>query len=371
MNGALEISLTALRANAAALRALVQPARAAFVVKGNAYGHGALEVARAVESLADRLCVYTIDEALALRAGGITASVLILGPIPPAALREALANDFEFALWDSGSYLRDLAAAVAATEQHPRVHLKINTGLNRFGVEPERCAELLDAALNQSGIEIAGIFSHLAAAEEIDSPYTQHQLARFAPAVESVRARVPAARAHIAASAAAMLWPQARLDLVRFGIALYGIWPSEQTHEAMAEKSLALVPVLSYRSQLVVVRTIEAGDAIGYGCSFHAPRGMRIGVLPLGYADGIPRLLSNLGYALVDGARCPILGRIAMNTCILDLSAAPSARVGSQVTLLGSDGAERIDAEHWARWAQSIAYEIVTRLPASLERGVR
>ena len=195
-----------------------------------------------------------------------------------------------------------------------------------------------------------------------------YQLARFSIARERVRARFPAAQHHIAASAAAMLWPQSRLDIARFGIALYGLWPSEQTRAAMGESGIALRPALAYRSQLVVTREIEAGEAVGYGCTFHAPRAMRIGVLPLGYADGIPRLLSGNGSFLIDGARCAILGRIAMNTTVLDLSHAPAAGVGATVTLIGRDGSEEIAADDWARWAQTISYEIVTRLPDTLPR---
>ena len=369
MNGALEISLAALRANADALCSLVAPTRAAFVVKGNAYGHGAVEVARAIEKRARYLCVYTIDEALALRAAGITAPLLVLGPVPASALRNAIESDCELPLWDDRGYLRDIAAAARACGRPARVHVKINTGLNRFGIEAEACASLLDAVAAARDVEIVGLFSHLAAAEEIDSPYTQYQLARFAVAREHMRARVPAAQQHIAASAAAMLWPQSRLDLARFGIALYGIWPSDQTRSAMEDSRLVLQPVLSYRSQLVVTREIDAGEAIGYGCTFHAPRAMRIGVLPLGYADGIPRLLSNGGAFLIDGARCAILGRIAMNTCVLDLTHAPAAAVGTKVTLIGRDGSEEIAADDWARWAQTISYEIVTRLPSALPRS--
>lgn len=368
MNGTLEISLAALRANAEALRALVAPTHAAFVVKGNAYGHGAPEVARAVEAGARYLCVYTIDEALALRAAGIGAPVLVLGPVPAASLRAAVENDCELPLWDERGYLHDLATAARACGKSARVHLKINTGLNRFGIAPDQCDAMLDAVASVRDVEIVGVFSHLAAAEEIDSPYTQYQLARFSIARERVRARFPAAQHHIAASAAAMLWPQSRLDIARFGIALYGLWPSEQTRAAMGESGIALRPALAYRSQLVVTREIEASEAVGYGCTFHAPRAMRIGVLPLGYADGIPRLLSGNGSFLIDGARCAILGRIAMNTTVLDLSHAPAAGVGATVTLIGRDGSEEIAADDWARWAQTISYEIVTRLPDTLPR---
>jgi alanine racemase len=173
---------------------------------------------------------------------------------------------------------------------------------------------------------------------------------------------------HIAASAAAMLWPQTRLDMVRFGIALYGLWPSPQTREAMHENPLELRPALEYHSKLVVVRDVNAGASVGYGGSFHAPHDMRIGVVPAGYADGVPRLLSNRGAFAVDGTLCPIVGRVAMNMTLLDLTNAPNARAGSTVTLIGRDHGVEVSADDWAQWAETINYEIVTRLPTELPR---
>ena len=165
-----------------------------------------------------------------------------------------------------------------------------------------------------------------------------------------------------------MLWPRTHLDMVRVGIALYGLWPSHQTREAMGARALDLRPALSYRSTIVVTRTISAGASVGYGGSFHAPREMRIGVVPAGYADGLPRLLSNRGAFVVDGALCPIVGRVAMNMTEIDLSAAPNARVGSVVTMIGRDGDATVTADDWAAWSETINYEIVTRLPRELSR---
>ena len=199
-----------------------------------------------------------------------------------------------------------------------------------------------------------------------------HQLETFERALAQVKpvldAREIVPVRHIAASAAAMLWPQTRLDMSRFGIALYGLWPSPQTHAAMGDASIALEPALSYESELVVVRTIAAGAQVGYGATYHAPHDMRIGVVPAGYADGVPRALSNRGAFVVDGALCPIVGRVAMNMTSIDLSAAPNARVGSKVTLLGTDGNSRVDADMWATWCDTINYEIVARLPSELPR---
>ncbi|HET9095790.1 MAG TPA: alanine racemase [Candidatus Baltobacteraceae bacterium] len=370
--GSIEISLSALRNNAQLLRDLVGPGHAAFVVKGNAYGHGIVETALAVEPFARKLCVYSVDEAIALRDGGVTAPILILGPIPPDALDEAMQTGAEVALWDTGEYVRALAAAAHRAHQRVKVHVKVNTGLNRLGLAPEELQDAVEDYCHITDLEIAGIFSHLASAEEIDSPYTMFQLERFNQAYTQAEPVLASHGAlpirHIAASAAAMLWPQTRLDMSRFGIALYGLWPSPQTREAMNGGKLPLQPVLSYRTQLITTRQIGAGEAVGYGTTFHAPRTMRIGVVPVGYADGVPRALGNAGAALVDGVRCPIIGRVAMNMSVLDLSRAPQARSGTAVTLIGRDGDDAITADDWGAWTNSINYEVVTRLPSSIPR---
>ena len=204
----------------------------------------------------------------------------------------------------------------------------MNTDLNRLGFEPHELVDAVEDIIRLPEIAIAGIFSHLASAEELDSPYTMRQLDAFERAL--VRAKPLLDRQslrpvrHIAASAAAMMWSQTRLDMARFGIALYGLWPSHQTREAMRATPLDLRPALRYHSQIVVTRTIAAGASVGYGGSFHAPRDMRVGVVPAGYADGVPRALSNRGAFAVDGAICPIVGRVAMNMTEIDLSAAPT-----------------------------------------------
>lgn len=370
--GSLTISLGALRHNAALLRDLVGAQRAAFVVKGNAYGHGLVPVARSIEQHSTRLCVYTLSEAIELREGGINAPILVLGPVQPGALDDALAAGVELALWNAGEFARRLGSAARKRAQTAPVHVKVNTDLNRLGFEPHELVHALEGILRMSGISVAGIFSHLASAEELDSPYTMHQLGAFERALAQAKPLfepdAPAPLRHIAASAAAMLWPQTRLDMVRLGIALYGLWPSPQTRDAMSGSPLDLRPALSYRSQIVAVRTIASGASVGYGGTFHAPHDMRIGVVPAGYADGVPRLLSNRGAFIVSGALCPIVGRVAMNMTEIDLSAAPNARVGSPVTLIGSESNATVTADDWAGWSETINYEIVARLPRELPR---
>ena len=390
---ALRISLGALRHNATILGELVGRERAAFVVKGNAYGHGLAEVAKAIEPLAARLCVFALDEAIALREAGITAPILVLGPVETGGIDALVGAKLEIALWNLETFAAQLDARARAGNARAKVHIKVNTDLNRLGIEPSELPNAIERLEQLDAVQIAGIFSHLAAAEEIDSPYTMHQLHAFEralalaePKLEVMvrqahhdterqdhdeterRAHDGAMLRHIAASAAAMLWPQTRLDMVRFGIALYGLWPSPQTREAMHERPLDLRPALEYHSKLVVVRDVNAGASVGYGGSFHAPHDMRIGVVPAGYADGVPRALSNRGAFAVDGALCPIVGRVAMNMTQLDLTNAPNAHAGSKVTLIGRDHGAEVSADDWAQWAETINYEIVTRLPAELPR---
>lgn len=372
MIGELRISTDALRANARALRDLVAPARAAFVVKSNAYGHGLVETALAVETLGAYLCVFSVEEALALRDGGISAPILVLGPIPHDRLDDALAARIEIALWDVRSYAAEAASVARRRGERFKVHVKIDTGVHRFGLRVEDAADAIESYLARPELEIAGIFSHLAAAEELDSPFTTVQTGRFESVLGAVRPllarRGARPLAHVAASAAGMLWPQTRLDMVRFGIALYGLWPSPLTREAMEGSGLALRPALSFVSTLVADRIVPAGDAIGYGCTYHAPHDLRVAVVPLGYADGIPRALSNAGAFAVAGKRAPIVGRVCMNATLVDVTQIPEAKAGTPVTLIGADGAASVSAEDWAGWADTIAYEIVARLPAELPR---
>lgn len=372
MFGTIHVSTAALRRNAETLRALVAPAKIAFVVKSNAYGHGLVETALAVEPHSAYVAVYGVDEALELRDGGITAPILILGPVPPEGLQDALAAGCELALWGVGTYVARVVGAARKRRVRAPVHVKINTGVNRFGLQPHDALDAIDMYLQHNDLAVAGLFSHLAAAEELDSPFTMHQLDVFkkivTQAVPMVEQHEKKPLVHIAASAAAMMWPQTRLDMARVGIALYGLWPSEQTRDAMAPAGLELVPALSYVSTLVATRNVAAGTPIGYGCTYHATHEVRLGVVPLGYADGIPRALSNIGAFVVNGQRCPIVGRVAMNVTLVDITAAREAQTGTPVTLIGRDGIASVTVDDWARWADTINYEIVARLPAHIER---
>ncbi len=369
MIATLEIDLDAIRRNVAALGALVAPARYAAVIKADAYGHGAVEVARALALDVAMYCVYRVDEAVALRAAGIATPILVLGPVESHDLAALVESRAAVALWSTGGFARDLGRAARASGRRAPVHVKIDTGVTRLGLDVERAPAALAQFGDDDALDVRGVFTHLAAAEELASEYTHAQLDRFAAATASLRERFAAhgVVAHAAASAAAMLYPQARLDMIRAGIATYGIWPSPQT-EAAASDALSLEPALAWRTKLVVVRDVEAGRTVGYGCSFTTSRASRIGILPIGYAEGLPRALSDAGFALVRGARVPFIGRVCMNMAFVDVTDVAHAATGDAVTLIGRDGGHEIGANDLAACAGTIGYELLARLPANVPR---
>jgi len=363
------VDLTTVRRNVQRLGALAAPARYAAVVKANAYGHGLVPVALALEAQVEAFGVYRVDEAASLRDAGIVKPILVFGPVEPGELDLAVRSGAALTLWSEGAFVRDAARAARRRNTRLAAHAKIDTGVTRLGLDRDRAAEAIAAYLADADLDLRGVFTHLAAAEELESSYTLAQLERFESALLPLQGALAARKVirHAAASAAAMLFPRSRLDLIRAGIATYGIWPSEETRAA-AGASLVLEPALEWSTELCVVRSVEAGRSVGYGCTFHTARPSQIGVLPIGYAEGLPRALSNTGFALVHGRRVPFVGRICMNMAFVDVTGVPQAAPGSRVTLIGRDGDERIDASELAEAAGTIGYELVTRLPAEIPR---
>ncbi len=359
------VDLGALARNASALARLVAPAKLTAVVKADAYGHGLVPVARAVAPHAARLGVYAAEEAVALREAGISAPIHVFGPIRADELEIVHAAAAEITLWDRGTYARQIASAARRRRGRFAVHVKIDTGVVRLGVPPADAPAALREYAATPELDLAGVFSHLAAAEELDSPFTHEQLARFLDATRELAGEVPR---HIAATAAAMLWPETRLDAVRCGIGLYGIWPSEQTRRLMNGDGLALEPALAWRTRIVALHEIDEGETVGYGRTWTATRRSRIATLPIGYAEGLPRSAGNAAEALVRGSRVPLVGRVCMDMAFVDVTDVRDADAGDTVTLIGADGGERITAEEFAAACGTIGYEIVARLPAHVPR---
>jgi alanine racemase len=361
----LRIDLGAIVANVEALAALVAPAHVVPVIKANAYGHGLIEVGHALAGRVRRLAVYELAEAQALRDAGVRTPIHVLGPVPAALLEQAHLADVELTIWNGGAYLDDAAAVARRCGAPFRVHAKIDTGVARLGMSVAEAPERLQRYLGDSALDLVGVFSHLAAAEELDSTFTHEQLAAFATATHGLPASV---ERHIAATAAAMLWPETRLDSVRTGIGIYGLWPSPKTERIMRERGFDLTPALAWQTELVLIRDVAAHTPVGYGCAYHTKRPSRIGVLPIGYAEGLPRNAGDRAHVLVDGHRCRIVGRVCMNMTFVDCTDAHGAVPGSTVTIIGTDGTSWINADELATATGTINYETVARLPASIPR---
>ncbi len=353
----LRIDLDAIRRNVAALAQLIAPARLVPVVKANAYGHGLVAVAQALAPHVGRLAVYDLEEAVALRDAGIGNALHILGPVAARDLDTALAANAELTLWDDDLFLAQVASASRRRRTQVRVHAKIDTGVTRLGMRPADAPRIIDRYAHTPELVLAGVCSHLAAAEELDSTFTQEQLARFETATQTTPAGV---ERHVAASAAAMLWPETRLDAVRAGIAIYGLWPSPETAGVMRERgSFSLEPALAWTTQLVAMHDVPAHTPVGYGCAYHTKRPSRIGVLPIGYAEGLPRAAGDRAFVSVAGKRARIVGRVCMDMAFVDVTDVPDAHPGTPVAL---------DVDDIAAAAGTINYEIVARLPAHIPR---
>ncbi|HEY0395409.1 MAG TPA: alanine racemase [Candidatus Elarobacter sp.] len=365
MIAVVDVDLGAVARNAQALARLVAPAKLAAVVKANAYGHGLVPVARAVAPHAARLCVYALEEAVALRDAGIEAPLHVLGPIPPSDLDVAHATNAAITLWDGDLYARQVASVARRRRRTFAVHAKIDTGVVRLGLTVDEAPDVLRRYASTPEYELAGAFTHLAAAEEIDSTFTLDQLARFRRATRELGDDV---ERHAAATAAAILWPETRLGAVRCGVGIYGIWPSAESEALMRARGLALEPALSWRTRIVALHEIDADTTVGYGRTWRAARRSRIATIPIGYAEGLPRAAGNTAHALVRGARVPLIGRVCMDMAFLDVTGVAGAEPGDAVTLVGADGEERITAEDLGAACGTIGYEIVARIPADVPR---
>ena len=354
------IDLAAVRGNIRALRELVAPAQVLAVVKAEGYGHGAELVARAaLEAGADWLGAADIDEALALRAAGIEAPLLAWLHGPEIDLSAALAAEIDLGV----SSLTQLEQV--AEHGRGRVHLKIDTGLSRNGCAPEDWIALVTRAadLEAAGrLEVRGIFSHLSNTDQAEDAL---QRARFTAAVDMATAAGlrPELR-HLAASQAAITTPEARFDLVRLGISIYGL-AADPSIDAAA---LGLRPAMELAGRVAAVRRVPAGAGGSYGYTYRAPAPTTLALVPLGYADGVPRSASNRGAEVaISGVRHPIVGRIAMDQFLVDVGDAP-VRVGDRAVLWGDPATGVPSADEWAEWADTINYEIVTRVGPRVTR---
>ncbi len=364
----IEVDLDAIAHNVRAIKAHVGPAVTVIaVVKANAYGHGALEVARtALRHGAGRLAVARAEEGIHLRHAGITAPILVMNYTLPDEIEAAIAHDLTLTVTDRLSAERLSALGEQIGRALP-VHVKIDTGMGRFGLLPDEALPFIEQAAALPGVWIEGLYTHFAVADLPDKAYTLGQFGIF----QDVRARLAAAGyhipvCHVANSAAALDLPEMHLDAVRVGIAMYGLRPSNEV-----EPAVPLRPALALKSHVARVRTLPAGSSISYGRTYITPRAMPVALIPVGYGDGYHRLLSNRGAVLINGQRAPIVGRVCMDQFVVDISQAGPVALGDEVVLIGSQGDARISAEEVAAWAETINYEVTTGLLPRVPRLYR
>ena len=359
------VDLDAIRHNVAVLAASAAPAQAMVVVKADAYGHGAVPVARAaLEGGASWLGVADLGEAVALRDAGIDAPILAWLHDPDADFGTAVERDVELGV-SSREQLRAIAAAAASVARPASVHLKIDTGLSRNGISAEAWASAVDEAARlerEGALRVRGIFSHLSNASPAEDAA---QLAAFERALAGASAvgLAPEVR-HIASSAAAIRTPEARYDLVRLGIGCYGIPPFG---DGTTAAELGLRPAMTLRARVAAVRRVEPGTGVSYGYTWRAERPTTLALVPLGYADGVPRQASGRGEVWLAGARRPVVGRIAMDQFVVDVGD-DTVEVGDEVVLFGDPATGAPSADDWGDAADTIGYEIVTRIGPRVPR---
>ena len=365
-----EISLDALHHNLQAFRsALPAEMRIMAVVKGNAYGHGALAIAdEAVRGGADYLGVAFLDEALELRRAGIAAPILVLGYTPPDGFDQALRHDITLTVF-SDDALYGLAR-LPRTARRLKVHVKIDTGMSRIGLPGyEEAVRFIDKLLELESVEVEGLFTHYARADEADKRYTLDQYERLVRIVEHYRSRgIGFPYVHAGNSAAAIDTPQYCFNMVRLGISMYGLYPSQEVNRQRVE----LEPVMRLVTRVVMLKDIPAGTPVSYGGIYTAQGKETIATIPVGYADGYSRMLTGKACVLVKGRRVPVVGRICMDQCMINVTGIDAA-LGDEVVLIGSQGDERITAEELADWLGTINYEVTSmvsnRVPRVYLRG--
>lgn len=363
-----EIDTHALTYNLQQVRALIGPKPEIMaVVKADGYGHDAVVVGQlALKAGAKWLAVSMLNEALVLRNNGLTCPILILGWTPKEDYQTCLAQDICLSLfaWEEALVLSQMAQMM---QKKAKIHIKVDTGMSRLGIMPNQDGlELVKKILDLPGIEVEGIFSHLSKADEADKTFAHQQLSIFGRFIhmleESTDYVVP--YKHIANSAAIIDLPKSHYDLVRPGIMLYGSLPSSM----LKNQSVSLKPALTWKAKIARVQELPPETLVGYGGTYRASSTIKVATIPVGYADGYNRLLSNRGFVLCQGKALPVVGRICMDQFMVDATDLPQVKAGDIVTLLGSDGGLTLSAEDMANLLGTIAYEVYTRIAHRVPR---
>ncbi len=358
------IDLASLRWNLRQVRNLIAPGvKILSVVKADAYGHGAPEVARELaEAGSDGFGVATVEEGVELREAGTRAPILVLTAVYPEQLDEFYRRGLTPAVSD----VQTMRALEKLTRRSPmlKFHLKIDTGMGRLGLLHSEIDSWLPEILKLEALHLEGLFSQLSHAEDARGKHTQMQVRNFSEVVDRLRrAGFVPPLIHLANSAGVIGVPSAHGTMVRPGLMLYGLYPSREM-----EGRVELRPVLSWKTRVLQVKELPANSSIGYGRTFVTKRKSSIATLPVGYADGYHRLLSNRGAALAGGKRAPVVGRISMDLTMIDVTDIRGVTQGDEVVLLGRQGEENISADEMAGWAETISYEVLTSISARVPR---
>lgn len=358
-----EVSLGRLTGNLRAIEAAVAPAAVMPVVKANAYGHGLIEVARHLVAIgATSLGVAFLEEAVALRRAGIAVPILVMGGIfgaqIPVFLRHGLALTAS-----SLDKLRQIDEAARDLGVTAKVHLKIDTGMERIGVHYYSAQGLLERASECRHVAVEGIYSHLANADAADLTSARLQLTRFLDVLQwyDKHGATPPTR-HLANSGAILQLPESRLDMVRAGILLYGVYPS-----AEVRRTIEVQPALSWKSRVVYFKVVAPGHPVSYGSTWQSDHPVRVVTVPVGYGDGYFRALSNVARVIIRGRKYPVVGRVCMDQVMVNIEW-ETAYNGDEVVLLGSAGGETITCEDLAGWAGTIPYEVLTNINTRVPR---
>ncbi len=367
----IEISKKALFHNINVFRKAVgKKVKIAAVIKANAYGHGLPEMTNLLKGHVDILAVDNIEEALIIREIDKQVSILVLGYIPLSEIYLAIDNEISFVVYN----IETLEQIVALKNKKlANVHLKIETGLNRQGVRKDNLKKIVTYIIkNKNNIYLEGISTHFANIEDtLDSSYFKKQLTEFKDALAYVKKLgLKPPMIHTAASAGTLLYPETHFSMVRIGFGMYGWWMSTETRVMLMaqKKNLILKPVMTWKSIIAQIKEIDVGEAVGYGLTWFASRKTKIAIIPIGYSDGYDRKLSNIGRVIVNGKYAPVIGRVAMNMIVIDITDVGNVRLEDEVALLGNMDGLKISADEIAKKIGTINYEVISRINPSLPR---
>ncbi|MDI6638023.1 MAG: alanine racemase [Bacillota bacterium] len=364
-----EVDLASIGRNIAAIRRRIGPGPEIMaVVKADAYGHGAVQVATtALTSGATWLGVALVEEGVVLRKSGIIAPILVFGQLFPSQARRALRYSLSCTV---STYEFAEALSVAATQEGKKgkCHIKVDTGMGRIGVLPRQAASFVRRVAMLPNVEVEGIYTHFATADADDKSFAREQLSRFMEVIETLRTMgVQIQFRHAANSAACVEMPEARLDLVRPGILMYGLSPFSTERFQKVKREMDIRPALSLKTRVSFVKRVPAGTPVSYGSTYVTREDTVIATLPVGYADGLSRGLSNRGEVLIRGRRLPIVGRICMDQCMVDAGNL-EVEVGDEAVLIGRQGDQEISAEEVADKLGTISYEVVCAISKRVPR---